>query len=169
MKKLDIVVLFSAIALVGLSCGKVTFNMSGASVGAARTCQVVYFENRAEKFYAPLSSLMTDALRDKIQASTSMRIVNSNPDVMFEGEITGYNTQSEQITTAGVAQRDRLTITVKVRFTNALDSEKNYDKSFSRFSTYPGGGDLSQYESGCVDEILKELMEDIFNEAFASW
>ena len=161
--------LFAIWAIGFAACGTVRFNMSGADIGNAKTCQINFFENRAEINYAPLSALVTDALKDKILSSTSLKMVNSSADVMFEGEITGYNVQSQQITATGLAARDRLTITVKVRFSNELDPEKNYDRSFSRFQEYPGGESLSSYESQLVDDILAELMEDIFNEAFATW
>ena len=162
-------VLYTFWAIVSLSCGKITFNMSGASVGNAKTCQVGFFENRAEIVYAPLSTLMTDALKDKIQASTSLKLVNGNADVAFEGEITGYAVTSGQITAQNIAAKDRLTVTVKVKFTNELDPDKSFDKSFSRFQEYTGGTSLSSVESSLVDDILKEIMEDIFNEAFSSW
>ena len=162
-------VLYTLLATVSLSCGKVTFNMSGASVGNAKTCQVSFFENRADIINPRLSVQMTDDLKDKIQASTSLKLVNSNADVMFEGEITGYAVTSGQVTAQNIAAKDRLTITVKVRFTNELDPDKSYDKSFSRFQEYTGGTSLSSVESGLVDDILKEIMEDIFNEAFSSW
>jgi len=161
-------VIFTLLA-ISLSCGKVTFNMSGASVGNAKTCQVVFFENRADIVNPRLSVQMTDALKDKIQSSTSLKLVNSSADVVFEGVITGYTVTSGQVAATGVAQKDRLTITVKVKFTNELDSEKSYDKSFSRFQEFAGGTSLSSVESGLVDDILEEIMEDIFNEAFASW
>ena len=144
--------------------------MSGATVGNAKTCQVSFFENRAEIVYASLSANFTDALKDKIQSSTSLRLINSSADVMFEGEITGYNVQPQGVTANSTsAARDRLTITVKVKFTNELEPDKNYDKSFSRFGEYPGGEPLSSHESRLVEEILAEMMEDIFNDAFASW
>jgi hypothetical protein len=167
MKKTGII--FAIFAIAAYSCGRVTFNMSGASFGNARTCQVVTFENRAEIVNPRLAAQMTDALKDKIQSSSSLRLVNSSADVTFEGEITGYSVQSGQITAANVAARDRLTITVKVRFTNALESDKSYDKQFSRFDEYPGGESLNAHENTLVDNILKEIMEDIYNEAFAAW
>jgi len=151
------------------SCGSVTFNMSGASIGNAKTCQVVYFENRADDVNPRLSAEMTDALKDKIQSSSSLRLVNSNADVTFEGQITGYTIQPQQVTASGTAEKDRLTVTVKVKFTNELDAEKNYDKSFSRYQEFARGTSLSTVEGQLVGDILKELMEDIYNEAFASW
>jgi len=157
--------------LIVISCGTVRFNMSGANWGNAKTCQVVYFENRADIVNPRLSTQITDALKDKIQSSTNLKLVNSNADVTFEGEITGYNTQPQQITMSGIPAKDRLTITVKIRFTNTLDTEKSYDKSFSRFQEENAGTITpgSSVESNLVDNILVEMMEDIFNEAFASW
>ena len=165
MKKIIVLVIW---ANVICSCGRVTFNMSGANFGNAKTCQVVYFENRADIVYSRLSALMTDALKDKIQSSSSLRLVNSNADVMFEGEITGYNVLPQQITSGGTAAEDRLTITVKVKFTNELDTELSYDKSFSRFQVCTGGTFTSS-EGKMVEDILEEIMEDIYNEAFATW
>ena len=151
------------------SCGRVTLNFSGANIGNAQTCQVNFFENRADIVNPRLSADFTDALKDKIQSSTRLRLVNSDADVVFEGEITGYTVVSQQVRADGMAARDRLTITVRVRFNNEIDPEMSYDRSFSRFQEYPAGASLGSVEAQLVEDILKELMEDIFNEAFVSW
>ena len=161
--------LFALLAFVSVTCGSVTFNMSGASIGNARTCQVAYFENRADIVNPRLSAQMTDALKDKIQSASSLRLVNSNADVIFEGEITGYSIQPQQITATGKPAEDRLTVAVKVKFTNMLDSDKSYDRSFSRFQQGTTGTITGAVEERLVGEILDELMEDIYNEAFANW
>ena len=160
---------FLIIVIVCISCGRVTFNMSGATVGNAKTCQIIYFDNRADIVNPRLSAQITDALKDKIQSSTSLKLVNSNADVMFEGEISGYSVQPQQITAQNVAAKDRLTVTIKVKFTNEIDPDKSYEKSFSHFQEYAGGTALSSVEAQLVDDILKDMIEDIFNEAFASW
>ena len=166
MKQLSV---FVCLVLISVSCGRVTFNMSGASVGNAKTCQISLFDNRADDVNPRLSAEITDALKDKIQSSTSLKLVTSNADVMFEGEITGYTVQPQQVSATGIAAKDRLTISVKVRFTNELEPDKGYERSFSRFQEYAGGTSLSSVEGELVDDILKDLIEDIFNEAFAAW
>ena len=164
----NIVTISALLAIVAYSCGSIRFDMKGASFGSAKTCQVAYFENRAEIVNPRLAAQITDALKDKIQSNSPLRLVNSNADVTFEGEITGYSIQSGQITAQNRAETDRLTITVKVKFTNLLDSEYSYDKSFSRFSEATGGMDPSA-EARAVELILPEIMEDIYNEAFTTW
>ena len=169
MNRITTGILFVLLAFVSVTCGKVTFNMSGATIGNAKTCQVSYFENRADIVIPSLSAKITDALKDKIQSSSSLRLVNSNADVIFEGEITAYSIQPQQITAAGRPAEDRLTVTVKVKFTNMIDSDKSYDKSFSRFGQKSTGTITGSVADQLVEEILVELMEDIYNEAFANW
>ena len=156
--------------LLGIySCGTVSFNMSGASVDQAKTCQVNYFENRAEIVNPRLSSLVTDALKDKIQSDTRLTMVNNNADLLFEGEITAYAVTPQAVSAQGTASKDRFTITVKVKFTNELKPENSYEKSFSRFYEYSSTSSFSAQENTGVEEILKELMDDIFNAAFSIW
>jgi len=169
MNRISTGVLFTLLAFVSVTCGRMTFNMSGASIGSAKTCQVGYFENRADIVIPSLSAQVTDALKDKIQSSSSLRLVNSNADVTFEGEITGFNIQPQQIAQDGKPAEDRLTVTVKAKFTNMLDPDKNYDKSFSRFRQAPTGSITGSGRDQLVEYILEELMEDIYNEAFANW
>ena len=166
MKNIGIIIVF--LAIVAYSCGRISFDMRGANFGNVKTFQVVYFENRAEIVNSRLAAQMTDALKDKIQSNSKLKLVNSNADVIFEGEITGYNIQSGQITAQNRAETDRLTITVKVKYTNSLDSDKSYDKSFSHYSEASGGMTPAQEEKA-VELILPEIMEDIYNEAFAQW
>ena len=163
-------IIFSFAALLSIiACGRVTFNMSGASVAPAKTCKVEFFENRAEIVNPGLSAQITDALKDKIQSNTSLSLVTGNADVLFEGEITGYNVQPQNVTVAGVAAKDRLTVTVKVKFTNEVKPENSFEKSFSRFDEFTSGTSLTSVESQLVETILEQLMDDIFNAAFSTW
>ncbi|MDR1866583.1 MAG: LPS assembly lipoprotein LptE [Bacteroidales bacterium] len=160
---------FFAAALLSASCGRVVFNMSGASVAPAKTCQVNYFENRAQIVNPSLSYQVTEGLKDKIQSNSSLNLVNSGADVLFEGEITAYDVQPQAVQATGMAAKDRLTVTVKIKFTNEVKPENSFDKSFSRFAEYSSGTAFTSVESQLVDEIMEQLMDDIFNAAFSTW
>ena len=69
---------------------------------------------------------------------------------------------------ATVAQ-NRLTIKVKVRFTNTLDDTKDYNKQFSRYRDYDASQNLSDVEEALIEEINQELAENILNAAIANW
>jgi hypothetical protein len=151
------------------SC-KVTYSFSGVNISPeVATYSVDYFPNRAPIVQAQLSQLFTDALMDKIQSNTSLDLSTDGGDVHFSGEITGYDTRPTAITGDEVAARNRLTITVRVRYTNAIEPELDYDTSFSRYEDYDATLNLSDVENVLIEQILEYLIEDIFNRAFVSW
>jgi hypothetical protein len=157
-------------AMLLLQQCKVTYSFSGVNISPeVQTYSVEYFPNRAPIVQAQLSQLFTDALIDKIQSNTSLDLAESGGDVQFSGEITNYDTRPTAITGEEQAARNRLTITVRVRYTNTLEPELDYDTSFSRYEDYDASQNLSDVENELIDLIVEDLVEDIFSRAFVSW
>jgi hypothetical protein len=158
-----------AIAVTFSGC-KVSYSFSGASISPqVKTISIQYFQNRASLVQPGLSQFLTDALIDKCKAQTKLSFINGIGDVNFEGEITDYNTRPLTVAADQLAAMNRFTITLKVKFTNAIDTELSYEKSFSRYEDYDSNIDLAQVEKSLVDKIVVLLVEDIFNEAFVNW
>jgi len=151
------------------SC-KVSYSFSGVNISPeVTTYSVEYFPNRAAIVQAQLSQTFTEALQDKIESGTSLSLNADGGDVEFSGEITGYETRPTAITGDEVAARNRFTITVRVKYTNLVEPELDYDSSFSRYEEYDATSNLSDVEEELIELILENLMEDIFNKAFVSW
>lgn len=149
---------------------KVSYSFSGVNISTeVETYSVDYFPNRAPIVQAQLSQLFTEALMDKIQGSTSLDLATEGGDVQFSGEITGYETRPTAITGQETAARNRLTITVRVKYTNLVEPELDYDTSFSRYEDYDASQNLTDVENELIDLIVENLIEDIFNRAFVSW
>ena len=149
---------------------RVNYSFSGVNISdEVQTYSVDYFQNRAPLVQAQLSNVFTEALQDKIQSNTSLDLSNQAGDVQFSGEITGYATRPTAITGAETAARNRLTITVRVKYTNVVEPELDYDTSFSRYEDYDASQDLSSVENDLIELIVEDLVEDIFNRAFVSW
>lgn len=149
---------------------KVSYSFSGVNISPeVQTYSVDYFPNRAPIVQAQLSQLFTEALMDKIQGSTSLDLATEGGDVQFSGEITGYETRPTAITGQETAARNRLTITVRVKYTNLVEPELDYDTSFSRYEDYDASRNLTDVENELIDLIVENLIEDIFNRAFVSW
>lgn len=160
------IVLF-AVTLIGCT---VKYSLSGASIPAnARTVSIAYFPNNATIVAPTLSSDLTQGLQDKFQRQTKLELVPEDGDLAFEGEITYYTVSPAAVSSNDVAAVNRLQVTVKVRFVNRIDPQWNYDKSFSAFQDYPATQDLSTAESSLIPELVKTLVEDIFNAAVAQW
>jgi len=158
------------ILVVGLPSCKVSYSFSGVNISPEVTTYTVnYFPNRAAVVQAQLSQVFTDALLDKIEAGTSLEMAPSGGDVEFSGEITGYVTRPTAITGDETAAMNRLTVTVKVKYTNYLEPELDFDTSFSRYEDYSSSLNLADVEGTLIELIVENLMEDIFNKAFVSW
>ena len=149
---------------------KISYSFSGASISPeVKTISVQYFQNRASLVQVGLSQYITDALIDKCKAQTNLGLVNEIGDVNFEGEITDYNTRPLTVAADAQAATNRFTITVKVKFTNAVDPDLNYEQTFSRYMDYDSNLNLSDVEKDLSDKIVELLVEDIFNKAFVNW
>jgi len=149
---------------------KISYSFSGASISpAVKTLSVQYFQNRASLVQPGLSQTLTDALSDKCKAQTRLSIVSGNGDVNFEGEITDYSTRPLTVAADSRAAMNRFTISVKVKFTNTVDPQYSYEKTFSRYEDYDSRLNLSDVEKSLSDKIIELLIEDIFNAAFVNW
>jgi len=151
------------------SC-KVSYSFTGANISPeVKTFSVYYFPNRARLVNPSLSQLFTEALREKLQRQTSLNEMAENGDLIFEGQITGYDVRPMSIQKEDMAALNRLTVTVNVKYTNIKDTEQNVERSFSAFEDFDSMSSLSDVEDGLVPEIINKLTEDIFNATLANW
>lgn len=153
--------------LLTQSCG--IYSFSGASIPAAmKTVSVQLFENNAPLVVPNLSQQFTERLKERIRNQSSLSISRENADGNFEGRITDYSIKPVAVTGNEVAESTRLSITVSVKFTNALDNELSFEESFTRFEEVRGSNIQAQ-EQAMIKKINEMLTEDIFNRAFANW
>ncbi|MEH6682170.1 MAG: LptE family protein [Sediminicola sp.] len=163
-------VFLAAIALHG--CG--AYNFTGGDVGTAKTFQVNYFQNYAAQ--SPGSTIepnldrdFTLALQDLLQNQTSLDMVPSGGDLLYEGEIVEYRIAPMTATSAQTAAQNRLTITVKVRFFNKTKEGVDFEKNFSFFYDYPANAQLSTVRTEAHEVIFERITQDIFNASLADW
>lgn len=160
------VLLLGCFAVSG--CG--IYSFSGISIQPdVKTIAVEYFQNNALKVNPTLASTLTDALIDQYRRLTSLSILTENGDLNVSGEITSYDTRPVAVTADEVASQNRLTVTVKIYFTNRLHPEEDFEKSFSAYDDYDSNQLLDAVESSLCDEIIDILVEDIFNATVANW
>ena len=163
---------FLLIAFVFAFSGcSIKYSFSGASIPPeAQTVSVANFPNMAPLVNPTLSNTLTEALKDRFLSQTNLQLISSYGDLQFEGSIVGYKTAPVNIqANSDAAAQNRLTIAVKVKFTNLLDPEANYETKFSRYAEYDSSQSLADVESGLVEQIVEELIEDIFNKAVVNW
>jgi hypothetical protein len=150
-------------------CGFYSF--TGASVPAnVKTYQVNRFENNALLVEPGLERDFKLALEDLIQNQTNLNLVQSNGDLVYEGEITDYRISPTTATSQNTAAQNRLTISVKVRFFNRKKEDDDLEQTFSFFYDYAGSSQLiGATKTTAHEEIFERLTQDIFNATLAKW
>lgn len=171
MDKMLRIVLPLALLVMAVGCGvKMKYSFTGASIPVeAKTISVSTFQNRASLVQPGLTQAVTDALIDICRAQTNLNIVSSGGDLSFEGDITDYKTQPLTVSGDEQAAMNRFSITLRVKYVNIFNDENSFDQSFTRYQDYNSALDLSAVEASLTEEIVKMLIEDIFNRAFVNW
>jgi hypothetical protein len=160
--------LILVLALYASGCG--VYSFTGASIPpGAKTISIAYFVNNAQFVEPSLSQSLTDDLRDRFLSQTSLDFVQENGDLQIEGTITDYSTRPVAIQGNETAAMNRLSITVKVKFTNQIDPAKDYESTFTRYEDYSSSQDLSAVKDQLITLIDGYLVDDIFNKAVVNW
>ena len=170
MKKTRIL-LFSLCAVLLTGCGvAIKYSLSGASIPPdAKTFSVAYFPNNATMVSPILSSTLTEGLVDIFTRRTRLTQVDEGGDFAFEGEITNYTSTTSSVSSDEYALLNRLTITIKVRFTNALDESMSFNRTFTAFEDYESTQLLTEVEGTLIPLIVDKLVTDIFQASASNW
>ena len=161
------------IIIIGLAftACKVSYSFTGGTLSQdIKTFSVQYFQNRAPLVNPNLSDKFTEDLKEKFRSRTSLdEVIDGEGHLNFSGEITGYQTRAMDITSNDIAATNRLTVTIRVKFTNELEPDNDFDKSFSGFEDYDSNKQLSDVENDIVELILEKIIDDIYNQSVVNW
>ena len=167
MKKL-IILLTAAISL--LTACTVKYSLSGASIPPdAKTFSVAYFPNNAPMVAPVLSATLTDELTQRFASRTSLVQVEEGGDFAFEGEIVGYSSTTSSVSSGDFALQNRLTISIKVKFTNAIDDKMSFNRNVSAYADYDSTKLLTEVEGDLIPQIVEQLVTDIFQASASNW
>lgn len=151
-----------------VSCG--IYSFSGTSIqNDVNTVTINYFEYKAQKVNPSLSNDLTEALRTQFRKMTRLEQVDMDGDLEIEGQVTGYDISATAVTANEVAAQNRLTVTIRVTFTNRKHPEDDFENNFSAYADYPSEQSLDAVESSLSKEIIDKLVDDIFNATVAQW
>ena len=146
------------------------YSFTGASIEpGTNTFYVEAFENRASIVQPILSTELTEDLISKVRSSTNLRFDSDGADIVFKGVITSYSVSPTAIQGDDRAAKNRLTITIRMTFTNNKNEKMSYEQSFTRFKDYDSELSLNDVEEALIKQINEELVEDVFNKALVNW
>jgi len=154
------------IALIFDSC----YSFKGIAIPPdMNTYYVDNFQNAVPQAPGDINQRFSEALRAKIRNESRLTYLEENADIEFSGSITGFRLSPEAPQAGNTVALNKLEITVSVNYTNNKDESKNWKKQFSFFRTFESDKDFISIQESLIDEIFKQLMENIFNQAFTGW
>jgi hypothetical protein len=158
-------------ALLLLSSCTISYKFNGASIDYAKikTITVSDFTNNAALVYAPLAVNLTDGIKDLYQSQTRLEQVRRGGNLELEGEITGYALTPMAVSADSYASETKLTITVKIRFTNNIAPEESFEKTYSAYQTFDASQMLTDVQDELCNTMIAEIADQIYNDTVAKW
>jgi outer membrane lipopolysaccharide assembly protein LptE/RlpB len=156
-----------ALALL-TSCGVYSFR-DAVIPENIKTVKIGFIENRARYVNPQLAPLLTDKLQQKIIGQTKLTRTNSD-DAHYQifATITNYDPTQTVGVSAQQASTNRLTVTVHVVLRKTLEN-KEVEFDVSRNFDFSASLTLNQAEGQLMDEIVRNITDDIFNQIFSNW
>ena len=145
------------------------FNGSALNYDIYKTINISEFPIRAALVYPPLQQTFENRLMDVVTRQTRLQEVDGKADLSMSGEITGYSLSPQAVGEDAYATETRLTITVRVKYTDNKNPANNIDQSFSAYRQFSSSMMLTDVQEDLCREISEELVDLIFNATLGNW
>lgn len=145
------------------------FNGSALNYDIYKTINVGEFPIRAALVYPPLQQTFENQLLDAITRQTRLQEVDGPADLELTGEITGYSLSPQAVGEDAYATQTRLTITVRVKYSDAQNPSNNIDQTFSAYEDFSSSLMLIDVQDELCQQISEQLVDLIFNATLGNW
>ena len=158
-----------AALLLTIACS-ISYSFTGTNINydVIKTIQIDKIANRAPYGWAPMEAMFNNQLQDKYANSTRLRLVKKNGDLQVAGEITAYDQFNKAVSADGYSSQVQLKLTVNIRFRNSKMNQQ-WEKQFSATTQYDARQSLATVQEGLVDEMIDDIVDQIFNATVADW
>ena len=148
-----------------------SFKMNGTAINydIYKTIDISEFPIRAALVYPPLQQTFENKLLDYVTRQTRLQEVDGPADIELTGEITGYSLSPQAVGTDAYATETRLTITVRVKYTDNKNPANNLDQTFSAYRQFSSSLMLTDVQDDLCNQISEELVNLIFNATLGNW
>lgn len=164
--------LFVALTLmVGLGGCVPSFTLNGAPIdyNVYKTIRISNFPIRAALVYPPLEQTFENELINYVTRNTRLQTVDGNSDLVLEGEITQYYLTPQAVTEDAYASKTRLTIGVRVKYSDNKAEGKDVDQTFTAYRDFDSSQMLNDVQDQLCQEIAEELVQLIYNATLGNW
>ena len=164
--------LLMACTLMLTAC-TVSYKFNGSSIDYTKIKTISFenFPNRSQAFvWGPMESMFNTALQDIFMSQTSLSSNKRNGDLQFSGEIINYDAFNKGVGSDGYSTMVELRMTVRVNFVNTVNPKESFEnRQFTASREYESSKQLSAVQDELVNQMIKEIVDQIFNASVANW
>ena len=155
-----------------VSCS-ISYKFNGASIDYTKTKTITFenFPNRSAGFvWGPMESMFNTQLQDTYMQQTRLQQVNRGGDLQLSGEITNYDAINKGVGSDGYSTMAELRMTVRVNFSSKANPTESFEnRTFSASREYDASNQLTSVQEELVTQMIKEIVDQIFNATVANW
>jgi len=164
--KISKIIILIGIMLASYGC----YSLKGISIAPdIKTFYVDNFYLKTIDAPSDLDQIFSEKLRQKIRNESSLNYSDNDADISFSGYVANYRITGLAARDDASVELNQLTIDIQVDYENTKNEKDNFSKKFSFFTTFPSDSDLQSIQYQLIEDILNQITENIFNEAFTNW
>ncbi|MES2800787.1 MAG: LPS assembly lipoprotein LptE [Bacteroidota bacterium] len=114
---------------------------------------------------------LSEQIKDGIQNNTRLTLnpTTGKGEVFIEGTINGYSIMPVALQEGDNAAKNRLTISTQFIIHISAPNEEDMTVSSTRFIDYDSNSDLATVEANLLEEINKQIVQDVINKLLSNW
>jgi len=156
------------VMLLFASC-EIRYSFSGGQFSGAKTFSVSYLKPQTALASPTYSQRLTENFKDVMLSQSPLSLSETNGDLQFEGSVTNYVVAPMAIQSNETASLTRLSITIKIKYTNTLEPDLNFEKSFTKFADFAATESFFAVQEDLWKQINDQLAQEIYNASVGNW
>lgn len=136
-----------------------------------KTFSIQTLENKAPNCPLNYAVTLSESIKDGIQNNTNL-LLNSDTgkgEIYIEGSINNYTIMPVAMQEGDNAAKNRLTVGAQFTFYISQPKEEQMTLNVSRFIDYDSNTDLATVENTLLEEINKQIVQDVINKLLSNW
>lgn len=156
---------------IALTACSISYKFTGTSINydIVKTISLDKFPVRSAYVWAPMEGMFYNSMSDAFAQKTKLTVTKRNGDLQLSGEITEYSQTNKSVSADGYSAQTQLKMTVNVRFVNTKKHDEDFERTFSATTQYDSSQSLASVQETLVQEMIDDIIDQIFNATVANW
>lgn len=149
----------------------ISYKFTGTSIDYSKikTVSLDKFPIRSNYVWSPMEPMFYNTLSDAFAQKTKLTVLKRGGDLQLSGEIVEYSQTNKSVAADGYSAQTQLKITVNVRFVNNANHSQDFEQKFSATADYDSSRQLADVQDQLVQEMITDIVDQIFNATVANW